>query len=166
MSAGTLEIESAPPVAIDVAEAYFNERGKPTPGPEHALCQARLIGQFLKSPAFVPLSELNLDLRQKRSVPDVCVYRSADVAAFRQQTWVTQAPLIAVEIIPPSQTIEEMTTKINDLLAAGVPSVWLVLPFARVVTIFQKDIPLISATSGVLADPVTGIQVNLDEVFG
>ncbi len=112
------------------------------------------------------MSELNLELIGKKSVPDLCVYAKEDWAFIRHQTWVTLAPRIAVEIISPSQTIEEMTSKIHELLAAAVPSVWLVLPFARVITVFQKKAPLISCTSGVLTDPVTGISVNVDAIFG
>ncbi|MCA1964042.1 MAG: Uma2 family endonuclease [Prosthecobacter sp.] len=166
MSAGILEPEKPQPVVKDVAAAYLQERGKPMPGPEHAYCQLNLGSEFKKSKGFVALSELNLELEGRRTVPDICLYTQEEWNSIRHQTWVTLPPRIAVEIISPSQTIEEMTGKINDLLAAGVPSVWLLLPFARVITIFQKDAPLISATSGVLTDPATGISVNVDEVFG
>ena len=135
------------------------------PGAEHARCQARLIGQFLKSDTHDVLSELNLDLEGYRCVPDLCVYRKEDESAIRHLTWVTLPPQIAVEIISPSQTIDEMTAKIEQLLAHGVPSVWFVLPFARVITVYQRSAPLISCAAGILADPVTGVKVNVDEVF-
>ena len=51
------------------------------------------------------------------------------------------------------------------LLECGVPSVWLVIPQVKVITIYQKGVPLISATTGTLTDPVSGISVNVDEVF-
>jgi len=156
---------STSPVLENVEETYFKERGKPMPGVEHAICQARLIGQFLKATGFVVMSELNLDLGGKRMVPDICVIAESESASLRNLTWVTTPPLIAVEIISPSQTIEEMTAKIELLLAAGVTSVWLLIPFARVITIYQKSAPLLSATTGLLTDPVSGITVNVDEVF-
>lgn len=71
----------------------------------------------------------------------------------------------AVEIISPSRTMEQVTTRIDMFLVGGVPSVWLLIPFARVISIFQKGVPLFSATTGVLTDPVSGISVNVDEVF-
>lgn len=166
MSAGILETEKPQPIAQDVVAAYLQERGKPMPGPEHAYCQLNLGSEFKKSQGYVALSELNLELDGRKTVPDICVYDKSDWNSIRHLTWVTLPPRIAVEIISPSQTIEEMTGKINDLLAAGVPSVWLLLPFARVITIFQKDAPLISCTSGVLTDPVSDISVDVDAVFG
>jgi len=151
-------------VESDVVETYLKERGKPMPGAEHARCQMRLGHQFMKTGTHAVLSELNLDLEGHRLVPDICVFALKDEP--RNVTWVTTPPLIAVDIISPSQTVDEMTAKIELLLANGVPSVWFVLPFARVITIYQKGLPIISFTSGPLADPVTGLSVNVDEVFG
>lgn len=58
-----------------------------------------------------------------------------------------------------------MTSKVSRLLAAGVASVWFVIPSVRVISVYQKGAPLLSATAGVLTDPVTGISVNVDEIF-
>lgn len=165
MSAAVLAAPETPRVPEDVVETYFKERGKPMPGAEHARCQMRLGFQFMKDSSHDVYSELNLDLDGYRCVPDLCVYRKEDEAALRHLTWVTKVPQIAVEIISPSQTIDEMTAKIEQLLAHGVPSVWFVLPFARVITVYQRSAPLISCAAGTLADPVTGVKVNVDEVF-
>lgn len=164
MSAAVLAAPEPAHVLPDVVETYIKERGKPMPGAEHARCQMRLGHQFMKAGTHAVLSELNLDLGGFRIVPDICVFALKDEP--RNVTWVTSPPLIAVEIISPSQTIDEMTAKIDQLIAKGVPSVWFVLPFARVITIYQKGLPIISCTSGTLADPVTGLSVNVDEVFG
>jgi Uma2 family endonuclease len=83
----------------------------------------------------------------------------------RHRVWVTEPPQVAVEIISPSQTLDDMSVKISQLLAGGVPSVWLVIPFTRVISIYQKDAPLLSATSGILTDPITGLSVDVDAVF-
>lgn len=135
------------------------------PGAEHAICQARLIGQFLKSPRHLVLSELNLELSGRRIVPDICVFQVEQEPRIRNQTWVTEPPQIAVEIISPSQTLEEMSAKISLLLESGVPSVWLVIPFAHVISIYQKGVPLLSATTGILTDPATGLTISVEEVF-
>lgn len=58
-----------------------------------------------------------------------------------------------------------MNGRVQKLLDAGVLSVWLVIPAVQVTTIYQKGNHLMSATSGILTDPVTGISVNVDEVF-
>ena len=149
----------------DVVETYLRERGKPMPGAEHAICQMRLGYQFMLAGTHIVFSELNLDLNGLRSIPDLCVYRRDQEAQVRNRIWVNEVPQIAVEIISPSQTLEEMGTRIDSLLNSGVPSVWLVIPFARVISVYQKGIPLFSITTGILTDPATGIAVNVDEVF-
>ncbi len=167
MSAGPFAASETPPTNVvhDVVTAYIAERGKPMPGFDHAKSQSRLVRQLAKNSGHEVLSELNLDLGGWRCVPDISVYPATATAAFQGQIWVTIPPTIAVEIFSPSQTLEEMTTKVDKLLAAGVPSVWLVIPGVQVITIYQKGSHLLSATSGVLTDPVTGISVNVDEVF-
>lgn len=135
------------------------------PGFDHAKTQSRLVRQLARSSEYEVLSELNLEVGGWRCVPDISVYPTAATASFNGQIWIAVPPTIAVEIFSPSQTLEEMTTKVDKLLNAGVPSVWLVIPGVQVITIYQKGSHLMSATSGILTDPVTGISVNVDEVF-
>jgi Uma2 family endonuclease len=167
MSAGALAESGTPSTNMvqDVAAVYLAERGKPMPGFDHAKTQSRLVRQLARSSEHEVLSELNLELGGWRCVPDISVYPAAATAAFHGQIWVAVPPTLAVEIFSPSQTLEEMTTKVDKLLNAGVPSVWLVIPSVQVITIYQKGSHLMSATSGILTDPVTGISVNVDEVF-
>jgi len=149
----------------DVAAEYQRERGKPMPGKNHAIVQSNLVAAFSQRRDFRTMSELNLELDGWRVVPDLCVFPRTTNNFSEDIAWVTTAPLIAVEIFSPSQTLEEMTTKVSRLLAAGVASVWFVIPSVRVISIYQKDTPVLSATAGILSDPVTGISVNVDEVF-
>ena len=135
------------------------------PGKNHAIVQSNLVAAFARNRDFRTMSELNLELDGWRVVPDLCVFPRTSNNFAEDITWVTVAPLIAVEIFSPSQTLEEMTTKISRLLAAGVASVWFIIPSVRVVSIYQQGAPVLSATAGVLTDPVTGISVNVDEIF-
>jgi Uma2 family endonuclease len=47
------------------------------------------------------------------------------------------APDLAVEIISPNDTADEVTGKVDDFLAAGVRSVWLVYPKRRQVQVVK-----------------------------
>ena len=49
------------------------------------------------------------------------------------------SPVLAVEIISPSDTIRKMKTKVRDYLAAGVEAVWYLDPDDRTLTIHQRD---------------------------
>lgn len=43
---------------------------------------------------------------------------------------ITEPPRLAVEIMAPSQTLDEMSKRIDLLLDHGVPSEWLIIPLA------------------------------------
>jgi len=50
-----------------------------------------------------------------------------------------QAPDLAVEVISPSETAEEIRAKIRDYLAAGTTSVWVVYPRTREIVVHTAD---------------------------
>lgn len=51
----------------------------------------------------------------------------------------TVAPDLAVEVISPSETADEVLEKISDYLAAGTPLVWVVYPRTRKVIVHTPD---------------------------
>ena len=149
----------------DEGATYQVERGKPVPGYNHSRTQSRFIRQIPETGPYEAFSELNLELNGWRCVPDICVLPRGAGLRAEDVAWVQEAPLMAVEIISPTQTMEEMMTKVNRLVAEGVGSVWLVIPALQVVTIFQKGHPPLSASHGALTDPATGIIVEVSELF-
>ena len=66
-------------------------------------------------------------------------FASPDVVAAQDESesLVVGAPLLAVEILSPSDKHEEITEKVEEYLAAGVKLVWLVDPDFRTVQVFQ-----------------------------
>lgn len=157
--------EPAASVLQDAGTAYQTERGKPVPGYNHSLVQSNVTEALRKDSSLRVFCELNLELNGWRCVPDVCVFRRGGGLLAEDMAWVKDAPLMAVEIFSLTQTMEEMMSKVNRLLAEGVGSVWLVIPDLRVVTIFQKGHPLLSASHGALTDPATGLSVEVSELF-
>lgn len=76
---------------------------------------------------------------------DPDVVRSPDVA-FVSQSQIRQvgvpkqyfpgAPDLAVEVLSPGDTVDDVEEKVNDLLAAGTKLVWVVNPRRRTVTVY------------------------------
>ena len=60
-------------------------------------------------------------------VPDVCVTRSEDPF----ETIVRVPPLLCIEILSREDTVTEMMERVDDYLAMGVPTVWMVDPRRR-----------------------------------
>jgi len=51
----------------------------------------------------------------------------------------TIAPDLAIEVISPSETVEDVRGKIRDYLAAGTPLVWTIHPSTREVVVYTPD---------------------------
>jgi Uma2 family endonuclease len=103
--------------------------------------------------------------------------RPADIAFIRQervpslearQHIMEVIPDLVVEILSKSDTIEEISDKIDDWLGAGVRMLWIVDPFRRTVTIYQPGCdPMLLGAHGVLeGDPVIpGFRCPVTEIF-
>jgi Uma2 family endonuclease len=55
--------------------------------------------------------------------------------------WIRIPPDLAVEVVSPSDTIEEFEEKLDDYHKAGVPLVWVIYPERRKARIFRVDGP-------------------------
>ncbi len=78
------------------------------------------------------------------------------------------APDLAVEVLSPSNTTEEMTRKLHDYFAAGISRVWFVDPASRTVRIFTApdQSTLLQEGQELSGDPLLpGFVVSLRELF-
>jgi Uma2 family endonuclease len=76
-----------------------------------------------------------------------------------------EPPLLAVEIVSPSQSTQEVVDKITDMLDAGVQSCWLVQPAMETITIYTEGDKPQTFSTGTVTDPATEIEVDLSEIF-
>ena len=145
---------------------YELERDKPRPSKNHGIVQANLIMEFSRNRSIRPISELNLDLGEKPDqVPDVCVFRREAVDFAHDEVRVAEPPLIVVEITAPTQGTYEIFRKVDRYLKHGVASCWVVEPSLRTVKIIGADGTESLHHEGIITDPATGIEVDLDAVF-
>jgi Uma2 family endonuclease len=72
--------------------------------------------------------------------PDVSYIRAERIPpdGVPEAFW-TIAPDLAVEVISPSETADEIREKVRDFLGAGTPLVWVVYPRTREVVVHTGD---------------------------
>jgi Uma2 family endonuclease len=105
--------------------------------------------------------ELRTQTQSRRfRVPDVLVVRSGE----EFDRYVTQPPLIAIEILSPEDTLRAMQGKGAEYRAFGVEHVWIIDPEPRLVYL-STDTGLEEVKSGELVVPGTPIRVALSEMF-
>lgn len=78
------------------------------------------------------------------------------------------APDLAIEVISPSETVDDVESKVIDFLEAGTQLVWLIYPRTQTVTVYRSltDIEILTIEDkldgGVL---LPGFSVPLKEIF-
>lgn len=77
-------------------------------------------------------------------------------------------PDLAVEVISPADTDEEVEAKVLDYLQAGTRMVWLVRPRTRTITVYKskQDIRLLTEKDTLEGDEVLpGFSIGVEAVF-
>ena len=151
-----------------VKSDYELERGKPMPTLNHAILQQRILLRiaFDYEGQFYALPELNLLVSGEKLVPDLAFYAGEAKFLARDELFAPELPLTTVEIISPSQSITELTSKAERYLQAGVQSCWIVLPeFNNVVISNGKGNYQAFNRHEKLIDPATGIELELTSLF-
>ena len=78
------------------------------------------------------------------------------------------APDLAVEVISPSDTTEQIDEKVLDWLAAGCRAVWVVDPGMRTITIYHSptDVQILTANQELADDAVVpGFRCQVADIF-
>lgn len=98
------------------------------------------------------------------------VYVSAEVAARHPDdtTLIDGVPVLAVEILSPNDTQEEINDKIDEYLTVGVPLVWIIDPRRHTVTIHRPDQEpeLVNVRQELSGEPhLPGFRVPVADLF-
>jgi Uma2 family endonuclease len=96
-------------------------------------------------------------------------YISAELSAAtpEEAVYVDGVPVLAVEILSPSDTQEEIMDKVRDYLSVGVAQVWLVEPVFRTVTVYRSNSEprFFTAADELTGDPeLPGLRISVAEI--
>jgi len=97
-------------------------------------------------------------------------YVSAEVATIDPEAiYFEGPPVLAVEILSPSDQQEEIDAKVGLYLETGVAEVWVVHPRFRTITVYRPDADptMFSGSQEITAEPhLPGFRVSLTRLFG
>ena len=160
-------IVEQPVVEVEPLSDYEIERRKPMPNRIHGTIQSkinRLLGNGYDSRYQFP-NELSLATTPP-TTPDICIYpkKKLDVRAVEAKE--TEMPITTIEILSPTQTIDELQDKAWDIyFPAGVRSAWIVVPELKVIQLLLSEGEPRVFHKNTLSDPATGIEISVDAVF-
>lgn len=116
----------------------------------HSIVQTQIATLLARDERFRVLVELSLDTSQfdlslfglktkDEMIPDVCLYPNTvkfnpvgDI--FKMPTM----PLLIIEVVSPSQGLDDIVKKFKAYFAFGIKSCWLVTPTIQVVTVYSQ----------------------------
>ncbi len=109
--------------------------------------------------------EMTLDINGVDYIPDIAVYKKTPMNFLHDKIKAEEKPLLALEILSPAQSINEITEKFEVYLPAGIQSCWLVIPPIKTTIVFSDIEHPISYSTGSFLDPVVGHPISINDIF-
>lgn len=108
----------------------------PPVGPQHGVAVLALAQRIREGlPDLLVMTEVGVALPANRlRAPDLMA-----VTSWPEAAWVTEVPVLVVEVLSPSTRSEDLVRKSTEYLAAGVGQYWIVDPEAGVVVVSGRS---------------------------
>ena len=145
---------------------YETERNKPMPNTIHGVIQRKLSALLDKyENQYLIASEVTLNTTPA-STPDLVISKKRKLRWKDMEAKEKEAPIATIEILSPSQTIDDLLDKARDVyFPMGVKSAWLIIPPIKTVTILTPDENQSVFNHGEMTDSVTGIKLSVEAIF-
>ena len=133
------------------------------PSLNHSYICAQVMRQLLQDNSIQPLPELTLDI-DNGLTPDISVFKKEKIQPnfFEDILKVKDLPLLAIEIISSSQSIQAIFEKSKVLVNAGVKTVWTIEPYGRSIFVVNKEGKKLFHEEAVESE---GVKVDFTKVF-
>ncbi|KOR31669.1 hypothetical protein TI05_12165 [Achromatium sp. WMS3] len=115
----------------------------------HSITQVRLASLLNNDDRFTVMTELSLDInhldfskygiKAKEEIkPDICLYPNRVDWQDIDIVKMTEMPLLIIEILSPTQSLEVLKNKLYAYFELGVKSCWLAIPSIEAIDIYSK----------------------------
>jgi Uma2 family endonuclease len=161
-------VETLSDELIGVESTYETERNKPMPSLNHSIIQGNISFLLMLSyrTEYRITPEISLHLNGWNCVPDVAIFPLLTVDFRHDVIKFETVPLGVVEILSPTQNVEDLTTKAEMYFMKGVKSYWLILPTLENIYVFEDAYNYqIFTKKQLLQDKNLNIELNLEEIF-
>lgn len=143
----------------------------------HGYVQGRLVVIFSKMSQFTVIPELSLATtalegsewheRFRHSIkPDLSIYHRRPINFFRDTIRMEEMPLLAIEILSPTQSHHYLLEKMEVYFALGIKSGWLINPVSQTVTVFSDAFAAQTFIEDSVIDTKLDLAVPVRDIFG
>ncbi|OQY59648.1 MAG: hypothetical protein B6245_05590 [Desulfobacteraceae bacterium 4572_88] len=109
--------------------------------------------------------KMTLDIGGTDYIPDIALYEKQRIDFLHDKIKAEEPPILLVEILSPTQAVNEITDKFEIYFQAGVKSCWLVIPPTKTIVLFNDIHHPVSYSTGLFTDPVMGAEVSVGDIF-
>jgi Uma2 family endonuclease len=141
----------------------------------HSYIQANLAWLLKNLKIYSVFTELSLNISQlelsnceslkNEAKPDVCIYPKMSIDCSRDIIKMSEMPLLAIEILSPTQPVQTLLQKIDCYFKLGIKSCWLVYPSAATVVVYANLNQFKAFSGGELIDETLDIRFNTADIF-
>lgn len=141
----------------------FEDNQVSMPSLNHSYVCLQIIKQLLVNDEIVPLPELTLDIANGLT-PDISVFWKSQIKPnlFHDISKFPEKPILVIEVISFSQTIQETLQKAKQMVNEGVKTVWSVEPYSQSVFVNCLDKEMLFHAEVVNSD---SIIVDFSKIF-
>ena len=109
---------------------------------------------------------LDFSFASGKTRPDLCIMPKRKIDWLADEIVMQDVPMTTIEILSPEQSLNSLTERIyKKHFPAGVKTVWLVVPTVQTISILLPDRKQVNFSNGTVIDPITGIQLELTDIF-
>ena len=131
----------------------------------HSLTQARLTRLLGNLDKYEVFTELSIEIDKVEYKPDVCLYPKLKINYLKDNVKMLEMPLLAIEVISPSQYIQDLVNKVEVYFNAGIKSCWIATPIYKSITVFSNFENFEVFSKGNVIDNILGIELSINEIF-
>lgn len=144
----------------------------------HAVVQANLIRILGNLGRFTVCTELSIDVSgidlspfqldfKNEVVPDVCLYPKRGLSKPQDVLKMSEKPILAIEVISPTQGIYKIKEKFRLYFSMGVQSCWLVYPEEEAITVYSSIMnrKMFTKQNEMVHDEIIEIKIPINEIF-
>jgi len=148
----------------EISEEKTEEIAHKMPTLNHSYICSQIMRQLLPNEQIEVLPELTLAIGNGLT-PDISIYPKEQIKPdfWNDITRFEQPPLVAIEVVSPSQNIQDLLEKARLLTNSGAKTVWTIEPFSHSIWVTtEKETRLFHNT----IIESEGIKVDFQKIFG
>jgi len=162
----------------ELSETLFQENLEKMPSRNHSLIMGRITGLLFSDPRFTIMPELSLDSSQidlnqfnikNELIPDISVYQEIiDLCEPLDELKMKNMPALAIEVLSPRQSMNDVIAKFQAYFALGIKSCWLVMPAIKSITIYAQpnQYKTFDINDNEIVDEIMDIHLSTHKIFG